>query len=308
MAYVTQDGLLGSVDLYLPDNAGGGPYSLVGSSVGKYGRSSYPSMLVDGVDPVFGGGQFLFAQVAPITAQTVSSVTVAAGVATVTTGSAHGLVVGQPVQLAGFTPAAYNGIWQIATVPSGTTFTLNLNYVWDQRWNPNNPLIANTLKANPSVPTTSSTVQGTYVPGIGAGMVCQFVHAVDTFGNLILQAKPWAGTANSGLALGVSLGNPLALTTSSVPANPFSGQYGWFQVSGAMAVTASGAPAIGSQAYWATTGVVSQTVVASKQACGLQFASALAAVFGSGSSGTITLPANFAIAWGTFPNAQAAIT
>lgn len=308
MAFVTQDGLLGTVDLYLPDNVGAGPYSLVGTSAGKMGRMAYPSTLVGGVDPVFGGGQFLYAQVAPITAQTISSITVAAGIATVTTGLSHGLSIGQPVQLAGVVPASYNGIWQIATVPSVTTFTLNLNSIWDQRWNPNNPNIANKLATNTNVPTASATTVGTYVPGIGAGQVVQFIHATDTFGNLILQATPWTGTANSGLSLGVSLGNPLALTTSSSPANAFGGQYAWFQVSGAMVAYTAGTPAAGNQCYWSATGVFQPTSVASKQASGLQYAGAKAAQYGSGSSGLITLPSNMAVVWGTFPAAQGAIT
>ena len=308
MAYVTQDGLLGAVDLYLPDNIGGGPSSLVGANAGKMGRAAYPSLLVDGVDPVFGGGQFLYAQVAPIAAQTVSSVTIAAGIATVTTGAAHGLSIGQPVQLAGFTPSSYNGIWQIATVPSGTTYTLNLNSIWDQRWNPNNPNVALKLAANTNIPTAAATVMGTYVPGIGAGQVVQFQHAKDTFGNLILQALPWAGTANSGLSLGVSLGNPLALTTSSAPANAFGGQYAWFQVSGAAVAFTAGAPAAGNQCYWNANGVFQPTAVASKQASGLQYASAAGTTWGSGSSGQIVLPANMALVWGTFPAAQGAIT
>lgn len=308
MAFVIQDGALGALDLYLPDNAGGGPYSLVGSNAGKMGRASYPSMLVDGVDPVFGGGQFVYAQVAPITAQTVSSVTIAGSTATVTTGSSHGLAIGQPVQLAGFTPATYNGIWQIATVPSGTTFTISLAKIFRQDWNPNNPNVANNLVTNGSVPTANATVMGTYVPGIGAGQAVQFIHAVDAVGNLILQVQPWAGTANSGLSLGVSLGNPLALTTSSVPSNAFGGQYGWFQVSGAMVVNTAGAPAAGNQAYWSTTGVLKPTAVASKQATGLQYASAAAATFGSGTNGQIVLPSTMAIVWGTFPAAQGAIT
>lgn len=308
MGFVTQDSLLGAVDLYLPDNIGGGPYSLVGSNAGKAGRASYPSMLVDGVDPVFGGGQFLYAQVAPIAAQTVSSVTIAAGIATVTTGSAHGLSIGQPVQLAGFTPSSYNGLWQIATVPSGTTYTINLNTLFDQRWNPNNPNVTLKLAANPSVPTANATVMGTYVPGIGAGQVVQFQHAADTFGNLILQAAPWAGTANSGVSLGVSLGNPLALTASSAPANAFGGQYGWFQVSGAMVANTAGAPVAGNQCYWNTAGVLKPTAVASKQATGLQYAAAPGTTWGSGTSGQIVLPATMALIWGTFPAAQGAIT
>ena len=308
MAFVTQDGVLGTVDLYLPDNVGAGPYSLVGTSSGKMGRFSFPSILVDGVDPVFGGGQFIFAQVAPIAAQTVSSVTVSAGIATVTTASAHGLAIGAPVQMSGFVPTQYNGIWQIATVPTTTTFTINYNTMFDQRWNPNNPQVTKILAANTNIPAASATTIGTYVPGLGAGQVVQFVHAKDTFGNLILQAQAWAGTVNSGLSLGVCLGNPLALTTSSVPSNPFGGQYGWFQVSGAMVCYTAGSPVAGNQAYWNASGVLQPTAAASKQATGIQYAAANASQFGSGSSNLITLPSNMAVVWGTFPAAQGAIT
>ena len=314
MAYAIQDGVLGAVDLYTVDNVGGGAYSLVGSLAGKMGRYGYPSVFVDAVDPVFGGGGFTFAQAAPITAQTVSSVTVSSGVATVTTGSAHGLSIGAVVDMQGFTPTGYNGIWTVASVPSTTTFTVSLLKYVDQRWNPNNPNVANNLIANPSVPTTSSTVQGTYVPGIGAGQIVQFVHAKDSFGNLILQAQVWTGSANSGLSLGVALSNPLAETTTSNPANPFGGQYAWFQVAGAMIAYTAGAPAIGNQTYWnggggsSAGGFVTPSALASKQCTGTQYASAAGASFGSGAIGLITLPANMAVIWGTYPLAQGAIT
>jgi hypothetical protein len=56
-----QDNIIGAVDLYLVDNAGGGPYALSGTRAGKMGRYSYPSDFVDAVDPVLGGGFFTFA-------------------------------------------------------------------------------------------------------------------------------------------------------------------------------------------------------------------------------------------------------
>ena len=314
MAYAIQDGVIGAVDLYTVDNIGSGAYSLVGTSAGKMGRYGYPSVFVDAVDPVFGGGFFTFAQVAPIAAQTVSGVTVASGVATVTTASAHGLSIGAVVDMQGFTPVGYNGIWTVASVPSTTTFTVSLLKYVDQRWNPNNPLVANNLLANQNVPTTSSTVQGTYVPGIGAGQVVQFVHAKDSFGNLVLQAQVWTGTANSGLSLGFAMSNPLATTTTSNPANTFGGQYGWFQVGGAAVAYTAGAPAIGNQTSGhggggsSLGGFVTPTALASKQCQGTQYASAAGASFGSGTNGLITLPANMAMVWGTFPLAQGAIT
>jgi len=314
MAFAAQDSILGAVDLYAVDNAGGGAYSLTGTNAGKMGRYSFPSDFIDGVDPVFGGGFFTYAQVAPIAAQSVSSLTISGTTATLTTGSAHGLSVGAVVSLAGFVPVGYNGIFTVLTVPSTTTLTFSVASFLNQSWNPNNPNVANFLTANSAVPTVSATTLGTYVPGIGAGQVVQFVHAKDTFGNLILQAQPWTGTANSGLSLGVALSNPLALTTTSSPSNVFGGQYAWFQVGGAMIAYTNGAPAIGNQTYFSamgtsgTGGGVQPTAVASKQCQGTQYASAAGASFGSGSSGLITLPANMAVIWGTFPLAQGAIT
>jgi hypothetical protein len=54
------------------------------------------------------------------------SLTEASGVATGTTGSAHGFTAGQIVTLAGYTPAYYNRTFKIQTVPITTTFTLNV--------------------------------------------------------------------------------------------------------------------------------------------------------------------------------------
>ena len=312
MSFAFQDNLLGAADPYTVDNVGSGAFSLVGASAGKMGRYGYPSIFADMVDPVFGGGIATFAQVAPLAAQAISSITVSAGVATVTTGSAHGLSIGAVVQHAGAAPVGYNGLFVVASVPSTTTYTINLATFTDPRWNPNNPLVVN--QANANVPTVSATTVGTYVPGIGAGQIVQFVHAKDTLGNLILQAQVWTGSANSGLSLGVALSNPLALTTTSVPSNPFGGQYAWFQIGGAMVTYTAGAPAIGNQTYWnggggsSLGGFVTPSALASKQCQGTQYASAAAATFGSGTSGLITLPANMAVIWGTFPLAQGAIT
>jgi hypothetical protein len=47
----------------------------------------------------------------------------AAGYATATTASAHGLAVGAYVAITGAVPAAYNGTVQVLSVPSSTTFT-----------------------------------------------------------------------------------------------------------------------------------------------------------------------------------------
>lgn len=66
-------------------------------------------------------------------AQTVSSTsasltrpTSGTTITTVTTTSAHGLDVGTYVLIGGVTTSGYNGIWQVQTVPSATSFTLDI--------------------------------------------------------------------------------------------------------------------------------------------------------------------------------------
>tara|TARA_R110000764_G_scaffold73951_1_gene150463 strand:- start:198 stop:2363 length:2166 start_codon:yes stop_codon:yes gene_type:complete len=60
--------------------------------------------------------------------QSISSVTRSGVVATATTGSGHGLSVNDWVVFDGQAPQAYQGEYQVATVPSGTTFTFTLPY------------------------------------------------------------------------------------------------------------------------------------------------------------------------------------
>lgn len=288
MSWTMQDTLLGSVDLSLIDTAGPGPYALIGSNAGKMGRYNLPSQFVDATDPVLGGGIFTFAQVAAITAQTISSITLSSNTATLTTASAHGLAVGGTVTISGAAPLGYNNQFVIATVPSTTTLTFDVRSIVNQS--------SQALIANPNQPAGNATTVGTYVGGLGAGQIVQFTHALDaTTGNLNLQAQVWAGTANSGLSLGAVINYPAA------------GQWAWFQIGGAMVVNTNGAPAIGNQTYWDSAGVVKPSAVASKQMQGTQYASAAGATIGSGTSAR-TLGAGQALIWGTFPLAQGAIT
>jgi hypothetical protein len=73
----------------------------------------------------------------------ISSITHVGVVATLTTGSAHGLATGKQVSITGCTPAAYNGVYTI-TVLNTTSFTYTMA----------------------SVPATNATVVGTYEIGI----------------------------------------------------------------------------------------------------------------------------------------------
>ena len=63
MPYISNSPDLGFVDLYLVDTVGPGALKLAGSSI-AYGRFEYPGIEVTGVDPVLGGGTFVFVQFA----------------------------------------------------------------------------------------------------------------------------------------------------------------------------------------------------------------------------------------------------
>jgi len=63
MAYISNSDDLGFVDLYASDAVGPGPLKLAGSAI-AYGRFEYPGAEITGVDPVLGGGTFVFVQAA----------------------------------------------------------------------------------------------------------------------------------------------------------------------------------------------------------------------------------------------------
>lgn len=68
-----------------------------------------------------------FIQDVSSTLGSITSVVSSSDVATVTTGSAHGLQVGMYVHVTGSTTAYVNGIYKVASVPSSTTFTYAQN-------------------------------------------------------------------------------------------------------------------------------------------------------------------------------------
>ena len=68
-----------------------------------------------------------FIQDVSATLGSITSIVSTSDVATVTTGSAHGLSVGQYVHVTGSTTAYVNGIYKVASVPSATTFTYAQN-------------------------------------------------------------------------------------------------------------------------------------------------------------------------------------
>ena len=68
-----------------------------------------------------------FIQDTSATLGSISSVVSSSDVATVTTGSAHGLKVGQYVNVTGSSTNFVNGMYKVASVPSTTTFTYAQN-------------------------------------------------------------------------------------------------------------------------------------------------------------------------------------
>ena len=64
-----------------------------------------------------------FIQDVSSTLGSITSIVSSSDVATVTTGSAHGLQVGMYVHVTGSSTAYVNGIYKVASVPSSTTFT-----------------------------------------------------------------------------------------------------------------------------------------------------------------------------------------
>ena len=68
-----------------------------------------------------------FMQDTSSTLGSITSIVSASDVATVTSGAAHGLKVGQYVHVTGSTTAYVNGVYKVASVPSTTTFTYAQN-------------------------------------------------------------------------------------------------------------------------------------------------------------------------------------
>ena len=68
-----------------------------------------------------------FIQDVSATLGTITSIVSTSDVATVTTASAHGLKVGQYVNVTGSTTDYVNGVYKVASVPSTTTFTYAQN-------------------------------------------------------------------------------------------------------------------------------------------------------------------------------------
>lgn len=254
------------------------------SSLGQPGNSQLPSVttepqfaeVVTGYDVNLGGGEFMYARAAAtiVAAQTISSITISGTTATLTTGASHGLVVGQVIQISGAIPTGYNGVFQVLTVGSATTITFAISV---------------------NTPTVSATTVGTYVVGIGVGMVCELGYVLSATGVLAITATPWTGTVNTGKPIGVAL------------VNLFPGQSGWLQIEGAAITLTNGTVTANAPTYWQSNGTVSSTLVASKQLVAATAATAGGVTIGSGSA-AVVLPAFMAVVFLQRPSAQDQLT
>lgn len=137
-------------------------------------------------------------------------------------------------------------------------------------------------------------IYGRFSGSITAGAVCELTPTIAS-GIVLSSMTAWAGTAITGKPLCV------AMATGTV------GQWGWFQVEGNAVTTVSGAPAAGNPVYWQAAGVVSPTVVASKQMVNAQFQTAVSQTIGSGNN-AVTLSSTQAVVLMNRPFAQGAIT
>jgi len=94
------------------------------------GSSGVNSILVE-LDAANTGSSGLtftcFVQDVSSTLGSITSIVSSSDVATVTTGSAHGLKVGMYVNVTGSTTNFVNGVYKVASVPSATTFTYAQN-------------------------------------------------------------------------------------------------------------------------------------------------------------------------------------
>lgn len=276
MAYIASDALFGVVDLSTVDPTGPGPFNLVSGSTTS-GRQSFYLQKVRGTDINLGGGEFVYAKntTANVAGATISSITTAVNtsIATVTTGSAHGLQVGAQVVFAGQVPNTYVGTRVILSVPSTTTFTVDTG----------------------NISAGATTTQGTYTYGaLFQGVLVSFTNAL-TSGVAVISAGIAASTGNTGTSLGVAISGTL------------NGQWGWFQTYGAAIVNTAGAPAVGNPVYLGTAGAVTPTAAAGKQIINATYSSVVSSVIGSGSAAQ-TLTATQALVTLNNPAVQTQIT
>lgn len=158
----------------------------------------------------------LVGQTAPaLVGGAITNVTFASGLATVTTTSAHGLAVGNSVSIAGVVGAVgVNGNWYVATVPSGTTFTVyTINtpgaYTSGGTTTLNAPLFAASINQEITV-FSEGDYQLVQVSGVGPNVASGDYLTTDTngMGVKVLFKEPFTIT-------GITNANPWVVTTQN---------------------------------------------------------------------------------------------
>lgn len=128
-------------------------------------------------------------------AKTITAATTSGYVATITTSTAHNMVVGDFTEITGVTPAGYNGRWRVESVPTSTTFTIQQ--------------LVNGLGAGSVFGTSRVLLNGI---NVGKGGEASSIHNVYVTGCL-----------NSGIAQGTT-GTPMSYRNVSTFSN---GDYGY---------------------------------------------------------------------------------
>lgn len=115
-------------------------------------------------------------------ATTAAGTTWSGGVATYTTGTAHGFQAGDWVYVNGMTPAGYNGLVQVASTPTSTTFTANIA----------NPGASPATVAGTALGPSGDDSDASGITQFGAGYFTSFINqdgkAFGSFLNIGIQA------------------------------------------------------------------------------------------------------------------------
>jgi hypothetical protein len=107
---------------------------------------------------------------------------------TITTGAAHGIVVGQTVIIAGVTPVGYNGTWTAQAGTTGTTLVVNIGS------NPGAITVAGTVVQSAQLSVTATSVNNT--PIVVRGVASQ-----------VANLQEWRSSTGSMLARVEAAGN-----------------------------------------------------------------------------------------------------
>lgn len=102
-------------------------YAFCYTLVTAWGEESQPSPATVHTAPSDTTWNLSGMDVAPLNTYSISGASWSGGVLTLTVGSTYGLRAGENVTLSGLAPAVLNVDWEVATVPNGTTLTIEMD-------------------------------------------------------------------------------------------------------------------------------------------------------------------------------------